>query len=416
MKTSQRVGNLESSTTLAVTARAKELRAQGEDVISFAAGEPDFDTPPKIVASAKKALDEGQTHYAPVPGDPETRALIADKLVNVNSLRGVTPEHVVVTTGGKHALYQVFQAILDPPDEGEAPAEVILPAPSWVTYAPQVRLAGGKVVEIPTDARSDYKITADQLRDAITPETRAFVINSPSNPCGTMYTPNEIRKLAEVIEHAAGSIAPDIVVVSDELYEHIVFGGITHASIGAIESIADRVITVNGLSKAYAMTGWRVGYFAGQGEFGLEVAKGVKKLQSQSTTSIPTFILPAIRTALTECASDVERMRAEFAKRAVAMHDRIDAIEGVTCPKPTGAFYLFPDVSALFGRQTPKGATIDSALTFATALLDEAHVAVVPGEDFGHGGEKCVRLTFACDESTIAEGCDRIAEFIGSLA
>ncbi|MBN4060231.1 pyridoxal phosphate-dependent aminotransferase [Planctomycetaceae bacterium AH-315-I19] len=416
MQTSSRVRSLKPSTTLAVTARAKELRESGVDVVSFAAGEPDFITPKPIIDAAKKALDQGLTHYGPVPGDLETRRLLAHKLENVNNIPNITPDHVVVSSGGKHSLYQLFQTLIDPPAQGEQPQEVIVPTPAWVSYMPQIELAGGRVVQLRTDAAHDFKLTPTMLNDAITRRTRCVLINSPSNPCGTMYTPNELKMLGEVIDNAARTVAPDITVISDELYEHIVYGGIPHFSIGSMESIAERTITVNGLSKAYAMTGWRIGYFAGSGEFGLQVAAGVKKLQSQSTTSIPTFLMPPIRTALTECAADVERMCAAFAERAAMMFDRISAIDGIVCPRPTGAFYLFPDLSAHFGKKTPKGAKIDSALSFATALLDEAHVAVVPGEDFGSGGENCVRLTFACADETITDGCERIAAFIESLS
>ena len=416
MNTSLRVRSLKPSTTLAVTARAKELRAEGVDVISFAAGEPDFVTPQPIINAAKRALDEGETHYAPVPGDPQTRRMLAEKLEKVNNIPNITPDHIVISSGGKQSLYQVFQALIDPPGPGEEPAQVVVPTPAWVSYRPQIELAGGSVVEIETGADNDFKITPDQLNEAITPSTRCVVLNSPSNPCGTMYTPDEIRLLGEVIEHAARTVAPDVTVISDELYEHIVYGGIPHYSIGSMESIAERVITINGLSKAYAMTGWRVGYFGGSGAFGLEVAKGVKKLQSQSTTSIPAFILPAVRAALSECAGEVERMRARFSDRAALMHGLVSKIDGFVCPRPTGAFYLFPDISAHFGKTSPKGTTIESALGFATALLDEAHVAVVPGEDFGSGGEKCVRLTFACSEETIQQGCERIAGFVDSLS
>jgi len=416
METSRRVQGLQPSATLAVSARAKELKSEGKDVISFAAGEPDFITPQPIIDAAKRALDDGLTHYGPVPGDPQTRALLALKLEKVNNIPNVTADHVVISSGGKHSLYLLFQTLLDEPLPGEEPAEVALPVPAWVSYAPQIKLAGGKIVEIPMDASNDFKITPDQLRAAITPRTRIVIINSPSNPCGTMYTPEELRLLAEIIENAARTLAPNITVISDELYEHIVYGGISHFSIGSVPGIAERTITVNGLSKAYAMTGWRIGYFAGTGEFGLKVAAGVKKLQSQSTTSVPTFFFPAIRAAINGCAADVESMRSTFAKRATLMYEAVIAIPGVVCPKPTGAFYLFPDLSAHFGKTSPGGVKIDSALTFAAALLDEALVAVVPGEDFGTGGEKCVRLTFACADETIIEGCDRIAKFIASLS
>ena len=415
MRVSKRTLDLTPSATLAVSAKAALLAKAGVDVIPFAAGEPDFDTPEPIKRAAIEALLGGMTKYCPVPGDAETRAVIADRLTRVNGIPGVTPDHVVISSGGKHSLYQVFQALIDPPETGAPPWEVVLPTPAWVSYRPQAELAGARVVEIPTAPATDFKITPDQLRIAITPRTRAVIINSPSNPCGTMYTPEELRALGRVVAEAAVSAAPDIVVISDELYERLVFGGVPHFSIGSMPEIAERVITVNGLSKAYAMTGWRVGYFAGSGAFGLAVAGAVKKLQSQSTTSIASFILPAIRVALRDCDGDVERMRQAFATRAEIAFAAVREMPGVVCPKPTGAFYLFPDVSAHFGKTSAKGASVVSAMTFAAALLEEEHVAVVPGEDFGAGGEKCVRITFALAEDRLREGLTRMARFIAGL-
>lgn len=414
MRISQRVQSLKPSATLAVNAKAAALRAKGVRVVSFAAGEPDFDTPDAIKKAACEALMAGATKYAPVPGDPETRRLLAEKLTRENGIPGVTGDHVVLSSGGKHSLYQLFQALIDPSPTGQE-AEVILPVPAWVSYRPQIELAGGRVVELETQATSDFKIDPAALARAITPRTRALVINSPSNPCGTMHTPDELREIGRVVHKAASSVAPDLVVISDELYEKIIFGGVEHFSIGSIPELAERTVTVNGLSKAYAMTGWRIGYLAGSGEFGLEVAKGVRKLQSQSTTSIATFFLPAVRTALLECDGEVETMRRAFAERASLAHDLVSAIPGFVCPKPTGAFYLFPDISAIFGRTSESGTVINSALDFAAALLEERHIAVVPGEDFGSGGERCFRMTFACSEDAIREGVAGIAAFVGSL-
>ena len=412
MTLSDRVRALKPSATLAVNTMAAELRAAGTPVLSFAAGEPDFDTPEPIKRAAIRALEGGATKYAPVPGDAETRAVIAAKLTEENAIPGVTPEHVVLSSGGKHSLYQIFQALIGPESHAR---DVLLPVPAWVSYRPQIELAGGRVVELPTTAAGDFKISAEQLRHAITPGCRALVLNSPSNPCGTMYTPQELRDIAMVVDDAVRGPAPELVVISDELYEKIVFGGIEHLSIGSVEDIAERVVTVNGLSKAYAMTGWRIGYFAGSGAFGAELASGVRKLQSQSTTSIPTFFMPAVRAAITECAADVERMRSAFGARAELAYGLIREIPGLVCPRPTGAFYLFPDIGSLIGRRTPSGKRIGAAVDFASALLDERHVAVVPGEDFGAGGERCFRLTFACAEDQIREGIGRIAEFVSSL-
>lgn len=418
MELSARVNALKPPVTLAMAARAADLRAKGVNVIAFTAGEPDADTPEFIKQAAVESLKRGETKYAPIPGDAATRRVIADKLTRENGIAGVTADHVVISTGGKHSLYQLFQALIDPPGVGGArdgAQEVILPMPAWISYEAHAELAGGVVVPIETSAAGDYKITPAQLEHAITPRARLLVINSPNNPCGTMYSPDELRALAAVVASAAKTVAPNLLVISDELYEKIVYGGIAHASIGSFPEVAQRVITVNGLSKAYAMTGWRVGYFACPGEFGLKLAKGVCRLQGQSTTAIPTFILPAVREALLNGAADVERMRQDYARRAEIAFKLIAAIPGFRCPRPTGAFYLFPDVSSHFGSTTPGGKRLACAMDFADALLDEAHVAVIPGEDFGRGGEKCVRITFACSDDSIREGIGRIARFVSSL-
>lgn len=415
MHLSSRVNALKPSATLAVNAKAAELKSKGIDVLSFAAGEPDFDTPAVIKQAAWEALQAGQTKYASVPGDPATRKVIAEKLTRENGLPNCSADHVVISSGGKHNLFNIFLALLDPPAPGQAPAEVLLPVPAWVSYAPQVQLAGGKIVELPTTAAGDFKITPAQLKAAITPRSRVLVINSPSNPCGTMYTPDELRAIAKVVEEAASTIAPELVVISDELYEKVIFGGIAHFSMGSIPSIAERVITVNGLSKAYAMTGWRIGYQAGSGEFGLKLAKACANLQSQSTTHIPTFIFPAIRTAITKCDAEVEQMRQAFAQRAELIYGLAQNIPGLHCPRPTGAFYLFPDLSAHFGKTSKSGKSITSAMSFASALLEEQYVAVVPGEDFGAGGERSIRVSFACSDEQIRKGMQRLGEFVSGL-
>ncbi len=406
---SERARRIKPSSTLAVTERAKALRAAGEDVLGFAAGEPDFPTPAPIVEAAKRALDEGQTKYSPSIGDAATRAAIAAKLTHENRLRGVEAANVAVSVGGKHSLYNIFQCLLEPGDE------VLLPVPAWVSYAPQVELSGGVVRELPTSVESGFKVTPEQVRAAIKPESRVLVVNSPSNPCGTMYAPDELRAIAAVAAEAARTIAPRLVVLTDEIYEKIVFGGREHLSMGSLDSIADRVVTCNGLSKAYSMTGWRVGYCAASGDWGREFIEAIGRLQSQTTSNIPSFILPAIRTALAECSDDVATMREAFERRAHLIEARLRDIPGLVFPSPEGAFYVFADVSAHFGKTTPAGATIDSAMGFAGALLDEAKLAVVPGEDFGGCGDRCIRLSFACGEETISKGCDRLAAFVDSL-
>lgn len=406
---STRATNLKAPATLAMMARAKAMGKQGVDVVNFGVGEPDFDTPQAIRAAAVEALNSGQTHYMPTLGDAETRGVIAQKLVRENGIAGLTGEHVAISTGAKHSLYLVTQALVESGDE------VLLPVPSWVSYSPIAELAGGKVVRLETTAASGFKISPEQLRRAITPRSRMLVLNTPSNPCGTMYSEAELRGLAAVVAEAARTAAPNLVVVVDEIYEKIIFGGIPHFSIGSVPEIAERTVTINGMSKAYAMTGWRIGYAAAPGEFGLRLIKAVDALQGQMTSNITSFVYPAIRAALTQCSGEVERFRSAFEKRAGLIYGLITRIPGMACVKPTGAFYIFPDVTAFYGRRTPKGATIRSGIDFSNALLDEAHVAAVPGAEFGGCGVDHIRFSFACSEEQIEKGMGRVAEFVRSL-
>ena len=414
---SRRAGSLKPSSTLAVAQRARQMKEAGEDVLAFAAGEPDFVTPEIIRKAAKDALDKGMTHYAPTLGTPGARAAVARKLGSENGIEGLTADHIAIGVGGKHVLYNAMHCLLDPPQAGEEPWEVLLPVPAWVSYRPIAELAGGVVKELPTRGEDDFKISPEQLAAAITPRSRLLVINSPSNPCGTMYSPDELRALAAVVAEKAESVAPNLVILTDEIYEKIVYGGIEHFSIGSVPEVAERTLTINGLSKAFAMTGWRIGYGAMPGAFGAELIKGMGKLQGQMTTNITSFNYPAIRCALTDdgVAEAVERMRQAFASRAALVKSRLDRIDGVRCPTPTGAFYVFPDVSGLFGRTTPGGATIGCAKDLSEALLEEAHVAFVPGEDFGGCGGNHVRISFACGESQIEAGMDRFEAFVGTL-
>ncbi|HED54452.1 MAG TPA: pyridoxal phosphate-dependent aminotransferase [Phycisphaerales bacterium] len=406
---STRAQAVRPSATLAVAQKARTMRARGVDVLSFAAGEPDFVTPEPIREATIRALNEGLTHYAPTLGTPEARAAVAEKLTSENMIPGLGLEHVAIGVGGKHCLYLAMQALLDP---GE---EVLLPVPSWVSYAPQVQLAGGTVVPMPTTGETGFKVSPEQLRSAISPRSRIFLINSPSNPCGTMYSPEELRALAEVVAEAAASMAPRLVIVSDEIYEKILYGGRTHLSIGSINAVAQRTVTINGLSKAYAMTGWRVGYSACPGDWGRELIAAIGRLQSQMTSGIPTFIMPAIRVALESCDAEVQRMADAFARRAELIERRLRQIPGMRFPSPEGAFYVFPDVSDFFGKKDQSGHEIASAIDFADALLTEQAMAVVPGDDFGGCGENHIRISFACSEDQINAGMDRFAEFIGSL-
>jgi aspartate aminotransferase len=412
---SRRVAALKPSVTVAFMNRAKAMKGQGLDVLSFAAGEPDFDTPPAIKQAAVEALNKGMTKYMPTLGDPETRAVLAQKLTTENKLPGVTGDHIAISAGGKHSLYVACQCLLDFPAPGQPQQEVILPVPAWVSYAPIVELCGGKVVELPTGPETDFKITPDQLRRAMNKNTRMLILNSPSNPCGTMYAPEELKALAQVCAEAAATTCPDLVILSDELYEKIVYGGLEHFSIGSVPEIAERTLTINGLSKAYAMTGWRIGYAAGSGAFGKKLVNAMGVLQGQMTTNITSFTYPAIRTAILEGNPEVEKMRQAFASRAKVIHERLSKIPGLKSPRPTGAFYAFPDVSSYFGKSTPSGKRLNSSMDLCEALLTEKLVAFVPGEDFGGCGKNCVRISFACSEEQIHKGMDRFAQFLSEL-
>jgi aspartate aminotransferase len=404
MRLSNRVTALKPSATLAVDAKVKAMKAAGVDVIGFGAGEPDFDTPGNIKQAAIDALRAGKTKYAPTEGELAARTAIAEKLQRENNLR-CGPEHVVISVGAKHSVYLALQCLLDP-GKGQ---EVILPTPAWVSYRPMIELAGGQVVEVPGAVSNDFKITPPQLEKAITSRTAAIIVNSPSNPCGTMYSPDELCALAKVLARHE-----QITIITDEIYEKLIYTDVPHFSLASLSELADRTITINGLSKAFAMTGWRVGYACSPGDGGA-VAKAMAKLQGQMTSNITTFVYPAIVEALTNCASSVEAMRQTFAQRASLIHEKVTAMPGLKCPKPTGAFYVFPDVSAHFGRTSPSGRKITSALGFAEALLEDAKAAVVPGEDFGECARNHVRMSFACSEQNITEGCVRIDRWLRRL-
>lgn len=395
--------------------KAKALKAAGVDVLNFSAGEPDFNTPEPAKRAAIAAINANATKYIDTAGDPATRELLASILTTKNGIPNVTKDHVLVTAGVKLALYLAYQALFDIRPEGER-QEMLLPVPSWVSFAPMAALAGAKVVEMPTGPESDFKITPAQLKAAITSRTRVVMLNSPSNPCSTMYTRAELEAIAAVIDEAARTIAPEIVIVSDELYQNIVFGDVPHFSIGAVPSVAERTITINGPGKSFAMTGWRLGWLSGSGEFGKQVIAGVTKLQGQSVTCVPSFSLAAMRSALTECGTELESMRQAFAKRAELIYGLLKGVPGVKVARPIGAFYVFPDISAHLGTTSAKGVKINGASDFANALLDEHNMAVVPGEDFSQVmGHKHIRMSFACSEEQIREGVKRLTAFIAGL-
>ena len=405
---SSSVRNLPASSTLAVSAKAKELKAQGVDVIGFGTGEPDFGTPRHIIESLYRAVEDGHTRYAPSPGRPDCRERIARKLREDNGIP-VEGKDVVVTVGGKQAIYLAMKCLIEP-GRGD---EVLMVSPAWVSVPAIVEVCGGIARHVAGTIDTGWKITPEQLDDAITDRTIAVMINSPSNPCGTVYSPEELAALAEVLVRH-----PGVTLLSDEIYEKLIYPEIDpdvrHHSLGSMPELAERTITINGLSKAFAMTGWRIGYLAtpsGGGEF----AANAGKLHSQMVSSIPAFCMPPIIEALDHGADAVESMRSTFAERGKLMFDLLDQVDGIRCVRPAGAFYCFPELSGCFGRTSPGGIRIDSALDFCSALLEEASVAVVPGTDFGPTSLNCCRLSFAASEQEITTGCERISEFVSSL-
>lgn len=394
MKISKRAQQVPPSATIAVTARAKELKAQGVDIIAFAAGEPDFDTPDYIKDAAIKAMKAGQTKYTAAAGITELKTAIADKLQKENGLK-YTPDQVIVNLGGKHSVYESMQAVLDPGDE------VILPTPYWVTYTETIKLAGATAKIIQTDSANDYKITTQQLKDAVGDKTAMLVLNSPNNPGGFTYTPEQLASLAKVLE------GTNVYVLSDEIYEKLIYGDTKFVSFASLsEDAFNRTLTLNGFSKAFSMTGWRLGYTAGP----LEVIKAMGRLQSHMTQNAVTFVQYAGIAALGGPAADtVEKMRKEFERRGKYMAERLNDIKGVTCSVPTGAFYCFPEVSGNYGR-TINGAKITGSMDFAKALLEQAKVALVPGAPFGCDNN--IRLSFACSFEQITEGLNRLQAWL----
>jgi len=394
MKISKRAKDVPPSATIAVTTRAQELKAQGVDVIGFGAGEPDFDTPDYIKDAAIKALKAGKTKYTAAAGIVELRTIIAAKLKKENGLE-YSPDQVIVNIGGKHSLYEAMQAVLDPGDE------VILPVPYWVTYPETIKLAGATPKIVETDKANSYKITPDQLKETITEKTAILVINSPNNPGGFTYTPQELKAIAQVLEGTT------VYVLSDEIYEKLIYGDTKFVSFASLsEDAYNRTLTLNGLSKAFSMTGWRLGYTAGP----LEVIKAMGRLQSHMTSNPVTFGQYAAIEALGAPAEEaIESMRIEFERRGKYMAERLNSIEGVECSQPTGAFYCFPDVSSHYGRNI-NGTKIKGSMDFAKALLEQANVALVPGLPFGCDNN--VRLSFACSLEQITKGLDRLEKWL----
>lgn len=387
MKLASRVNQVTPSLTLAIDSLAKEMKKNGEDVCSFSAGEPDFDTPTHIRAAAKKALDEGKTRYGPAAGEAGLRKAIAEKLLRDNQL-AYNADNVIVTNGGKQSLYNLIMALI------EAGDEVIIPAPYWLSYPEMVTLAGGTSVIVNTSLENQYKITPEQLEAAITPKTKLFVLNSPSNPTGIVYTPEEIAALAKIV------VEKDILVVSDEIYEKILYDGAIHRSIASFgPEIFQRSIISNGFAKAFSMTGWRVGYIAGP----VEIVKAMTKIQSHSTSNVCTFAQYGAIAALESPQDCIEEMVKAFSERRQYILERVRAIPGLNCPTPNGAFYVFIDISQ----------TGLKSRDFCQKLLETQKVAAIPGIAFG--ADDCIRLSYATDLKTIEKGFDRIDKFIGTL-
>ncbi len=388
MKLAARIGTVAPSLTLAIAAKAKAMRADGLDVCSFSAGEPDFDTPDHIKTAACQALTDGKTKYGPVAGEPALKEAIAHKLLTDNQLPYPSSQ-ILVTNGGKQSIYNLFQVLIDPGDE------VIIPAPYWLSYPDMVRLADGVPVILPTDLANHFKITPDQLRAAITPKTKLVVLNSPSNPTGMVYSPDEIRAIAQVIvEH-------DLLVLSDEIYEKILYDGAEHLSIGAVSpETFDRTILSNGFAKAYSMTGWRIGYLAGPPA----IIQAASTLQSQSTSNVCTFAQYGAIAALQGPQDCIETMVTAFASRRRLILDGLNSIPGLHCPSPDGAFYVLVNISK----------TGLTSLNFCSQLLDRHHLAAVPGVAFG--ADDYIRLSYATSSATIEKGLERLSTFVSQLA
>ena len=389
---SERINSLPVSATLAMAAKARELKNNGIDVIGLSLGEPDFNTPEYIKDAAIQAVKDNYNSYSPVDGYADLKDAICTKFKRDNNLQ-YKPSQIVVSTGAKQSIANLCMVLLNPGDE------VLLPAPYWVSYSAIATLAEAKSIIIPSSIESDFKITPKQLEAAITPKTKLIMFNSPNNPSGTIYTESEYRALAKVLEKY-----PNIYILSDEIYEHINYGT-PHFSIAAIPELYDRTITVNGVAKAFAMTGWRIGYI-GAAEW---IAKACNKMQGQITSGANCIAQRATITALIEPVSRIQYMVDEFSHRKNLIIELLSQIKGFKLNQPNGAFYVFPDVSFYFGK-TIDGTTVNNASDFALFLLEKAHVATVTGEAFGN--EDCIRISYAASETSIKEAVKRIARIL----
>jgi len=393
MLISTKIANITPSATLAISAKAKAMTADGIDVINFGVGEPDFDTPENIRKAGIKAIKNGMTRYTPASGTTELKAAIADKLKRENGLE-YSPKEIVISSGAKHTLYNLMQVMTNPGDE------VLLPAPYWVSYYEQIGLAGGRAVIIECSEKNKFKMTPDALEAAITPRTKYLILNSPSNPTGAVYTRDELQELAKVLARH------EVWVIADEIYEKLIYDKERHVSIA---SLSDRMkkltIVVNGVSKTFAMTGWRIGYAAGDER----AIAACGSLQSHSTSNPCSISMAASVEALQGGLDAVTQMRNEFDKRRKYMLGRLSGIKGVACAEPKGAFYAFPNIKGVKGR-TFGGVTADTSVALCGALLEQAHVAAVPGSAFG--ADDHIRFSYATSMENIQEGMNRFEKFL----
>ncbi|MBQ7912374.1 MAG: pyridoxal phosphate-dependent aminotransferase [Clostridia bacterium] len=396
-RVAQRMSTLSPSLTLAISAKAKAMKAAGESVVSFSVGEPDFNTPEHIVEAAKIALDDGQTKYTPSSGLLPLRKAICEKFKKDNGL-DYEPSQIIVSNGAKHSIFNVCYALLDAGDE------VIIPAPYWLTYPEVVKVCGATPVYIDCKKENKFKFTAEELKAAITPKTKMLIFNSPSNPTGAVYTEEEVRAIAKVCEEA------EIFVLSDEIYEKLCYNGVKPFSMAACsEKMKDLTITVNGVSKTYAMTGWRVGYLAAP----KDVAKAIDSFQSHATSNACSISQAATLEALASTEEEIQAMVDVFDKRRAKLLALIDEIDGVSAVEPDGAFYVMLVVGGLYGKSY-HGKQINDSVAFADALLDAEKVATVPGVSFG--ADDCLRLSYSLSEADVEEGLKRIKRFVAELS
>ena len=394
---SDRISEIVESQTLAMTKRSRELKATGVDVINLSIGEPDFDTPRHIIEAAYQAMLDGYTHYPPVSGLPELRTAIAQKLKRENGFH-FEAENIIVSNGAKHSLLNAILSIVNPGDE------VLIPAPFWVSYPSLIQYAGGVPVEIPSTVESDFKVSAEQLEAAITPKTKMLIFSSPCNPSGSVMSESELLAWKNVLIKY-----PNIFILSDEIYEKINYAG-KHHSLASYPELEGRIAVINGMSKGYAMTGWRMGYLAGP----KELVQACDKIQGLMTSGASSVSQMASVAALNGPQDEVEVMRNTFEKRRNIFHAALSLIPNLPCNLPEGAFYLFPDVSYYLGAKTPEGKTITTADELCLYLLDKGHVSAVSGEAFGHAN--CIRFSYAAAEELLIEAAERIAEAFRNLS